>query len=105
MSEHPPNELAPAPPGTPHAEREQVADVWCRHGIRWRHEAAGYLPDHVDTAHPDVPCREVGAIPRDCQPVTAFDPDEHPNAGPRAVDQVRAELGYQPADGPDPTGI
>ena len=56
MSEHPPTELAPAPPGTPHADREQVADVWCRHGIRWRHESAGYLPEQVDTAHPDVPC-------------------------------------------------
>jgi hypothetical protein len=105
MSEHPPDQLAPAPPGTPHSHREQLADVWCRHGIRWQHEAAGYLPEQIDTEHPDIPCLDVGAIPRACQPVTAFDPAEHPNAGPAAVDSARAELGYRPANGPDPMGI
>ncbi|MGI5131806.1 hypothetical protein ACQEVB_33735 [Pseudonocardia sp. CA-107938] len=105
MTDHPPHFLASAPAGTPPAQRERVADVWCRHGVRWRHETAGYLPERNDSAHPDIPCLDVGAIPAECQPVTAFDPAEHPNAGPVAVDEVRRELGYRPAHGPDPTGI
>jgi hypothetical protein len=94
MTELPSDAYADAPAGTPYAERSEVADVWCTHGVRWTHEPAGYLPVENDPAHPDIPCLDAGAIPRECQPVTAYDPAEHPNRGPAAVADVRRELGY-----------
>ena len=94
MTELPSDAFADAPAGTPHAQREQVADVWCIHGVRWTHEQAGYLPVEQDVAHPDIPCLDAGSIPRECQPVTAYDPADHPNRGPVAVEDARRELGY-----------
>ena len=43
MTELPSDAYADAPAGTPYAERSEVADVWCTHGVRWTH-AGGRLP-------------------------------------------------------------
>lgn len=78
------------PPGTPMGDRNapELAPVWCAHGHRWTPTTAGYAPDIVDEAHPDVPARDVGSIPPTCQPVQAFDPAQYPNTGPAAVRSV-----------------
>ncbi|WP_232665977.1 hypothetical protein [Pseudonocardia sp. TRM90224] len=91
MTQLPPDAVNSAPTGTPPAHRSRAADVWCAHGIRWTHEDEGYLPQTEDAQHPPVPCREVGAIPEACQPTTAYDPADYPNAGPHAVRRVLEE--------------
>lgn len=85
MTHLPPDAVEPGPLGSPPAHRSHAADLWCAHGIRWTHDDAGYLPTVEDAAHPMVPCREAGAIPAACQPTTAHDPADYPNAGPQAV--------------------
>lgn len=83
------------PPGTPPAAHHEAtaAPIWCAHGIRWDPEQDGYRPTHTDTNHPDLVHRGgVGAIPELCQPVTAYDPADYPNAGPHAAAQVMREL-------------
>ncbi|MGI9000304.1 MAG: hypothetical protein ACR2GH_01420 [Pseudonocardia sp.] len=92
MTELPPDAVNPAPPGTPPGERSRAADLWCAHGVRWTHEPTGYLPTVEDPQHPPVPCRDAGAIPEPCQPTTAFDPADYPNAGFHAVQAVLDEL-------------
>lgn len=91
MTELPPEMLDPdAPPGTPIAEQSTAAPVWCAHGLRWTHLPEGYRCD--DPTHHELPCVDAGAIPRPCQPVTAYDPAEFPHAGPGAVRRVMDEL-------------
>jgi hypothetical protein len=46
----------------------------------------------VDEIHSDIPIEIAGGAAGLCQPSTAFDPAEYPNAGPRAVDRMRAEV-------------
>lgn len=64
------------PPGTPRdaPAPEQLAPVWCAHGIRWTPEVGGYRPDTIDAAHPDLLCRDYGAIPEVCHPAVPHPP-------------------------------
>lgn len=66
------------PPGAPAGDEaaSRLLPVWCTHGIRWEPEQAGYVPQTIDEQHPDLPCREVGAIPPGCHPVTGYDPKD-----------------------------
>jgi hypothetical protein len=75
-----------APAGTPAASAAEFAPIWCAQG--------GYLPMvlEVDEIHSDIPIVSPGALPVLCQPSTAFDPAEYPNAGPGAVARLRAEV-------------
>jgi hypothetical protein len=88
------------PPGTPTGDQMQgiAAPVWCCHAVEWRPEPGGYRPQHTDPAHPDLLCRDPGAIPETCQPVTAYDPRDYPNAGPAAVRAVLTEQGINPEE-------
>ncbi|MFC4948779.1 hypothetical protein [Pseudonocardia sp. GCM10023141] len=88
MTQLPSDATTSAPRGTPPASRSRAADLWCAHGIRWTHDDTGYLPTVEDTQHPAVPCREAGALPEECQPTTAHDPAEFPDAGPQGVRAV-----------------
>lgn len=83
------------PAGQPYgaAHAPALQPVWCIHGVRFEPDEDGYyVPNEVDAEHPDIPCGSVGSIPRTCHPVSAFDPAEHPNAGPHAVRSVEREL-------------
>lgn len=64
-------------PGSPYGDElaDQLLPVWCCHGTRWEPTQAGYVPQQVDDAHPDLPCRDVGSIPPSCHPVIGYDPD------------------------------
>jgi hypothetical protein len=92
-SEVPPELYEPdAPPGTPVAEQAttgdtELAPVYCRHGVRWNPGKPGpdmywRAEDAEDSEHPGhyVPAVEAGAIPRQCHPLTVWDPAEHPRA-------------------------
>jgi hypothetical protein len=46
----------------------------------------------VDEIHSDIPIVSPGALPVLCQPSTAFDPDEYPLIGPRAVERALAKV-------------
>jgi hypothetical protein len=87
--------MSAPPPGTPTADLHEpdAAPLWCAHGIRWDPEQDGYRPTHTDAYHPDLVHRGgSGAIPETCQPVTAYNPADYPNAGPAAVRQAVDEL-------------
>ena len=66
------------PPGAPRgdAEAEHLLPVWCQCGVRWEPTQAGYVPQTVDSDHPNLPCRDVGSIPSTCQPVIGYNPDD-----------------------------
>jgi hypothetical protein len=86
-----------APAGTPAASAAEFAPIWCSHGVKWewQPEVGGYLPMvlEVDALHSDIPAKEIKAMPDQCRvDVTGFDPAEFPNAGPAAVDRMRAEV-------------
>lgn len=90
------------PPGAPYGEQlqQELADLWCAHGVQWRAHVEGYRPTHVDELHPDIPAREAGAIPALCQPTTAYDPAQYPHAGPAAVRRVLNDAGIPDGDYP-----
>lgn len=65
-------------PGAPWGDEasERLLPVYCVHEIRWEPTQAGYVPQTIDADHPDLPCRDVGAIPPTCQPVIGYDPND-----------------------------
>jgi hypothetical protein len=85
-----------APAGTPAASAAEFAPIWCAHGVKheWVADQGGYLPMvlEVDEIHSDIPIVSPGALPVLCQPSTAFDPDEYPLIGPRAVERALAKV-------------
>lgn len=92
MSEIPEEAMDPCvPAGTAPAKAagEHLAPFWCTHGVKFQYQPVkgGYLPAvaAADAMHPDLPLRTPGTLPIACQPSTAFDPAEYPNAGPASL--------------------
>lgn len=54
----------------------RLLPVWCVHAIRWEPEQAGYRPTVIDLEHPDLVCRDVGAIPETCSPIYGYNPKD-----------------------------